>query len=87
MRDEFREDFDSGRGGWGHMKAREMQMQMEEERERAQRDVYLGDHQALEGGQFRAVPIGDHVISDTFEDGARENPRFRTEREEEEEYM
>lgn len=71
------------------MKAREMQIQMEEERERAQRDVYFDDHAQLAGTgeQFRAVPMGDHIIGNTFDDGARENPRFRTEREEEDEDM
>jgi nuclear cap-binding protein subunit 2 len=88
VRDEYREDFDSGRGGWGHMKAREMQIQMEEERERTQRGVYFEDHENLNGNeQFRAVPMGDHVIGTTFDDSARENPRFRSEREEEDEDM
>lgn len=89
VRDEYREDFDSGRGGWGHMKAREIQIQMEEERERSQRDVYFDDHAQLSTGeQFRAVPMGDHIVGGNFEnDGARENPRFRTEKEEEDEDM
>lgn len=70
------------------MKAREMQIQMEEERERAQRDVYFDDHAQLQSGeQFRAVPMGDHLISNAFDDSARENPRFRTERDEEDEDM
>lgn len=81
VRDEYREDFDSGRGGWGHMKLRELQQQMEEERERTSRDVYYDDHQGATGG-MRIVPMGEHTI-DAF--AAAENPRFRSEREDEDE--
>lgn len=70
------------------MKAREIQIQMEEERERTQRGVYFEDHEDLHGNeQFRAVPMGDHIVGTSFDDSARENPRFRTEREEEDEDM
>lgn len=86
MRDEYREDFDSGRGGWGHLKAREQQMLMDEERERATRDVYYDDHQGAVGG-MRIVPMGEHTIDAFAPEGTAENPRFRTEREDDEEYM
>ena len=73
------------------MKAREQQMAMEEERERNARDVYYDDHQALDGGMhgggFRAVPMGEHTIDAFADEGTRENPRFRMEREEEDEDM
>jgi len=86
VRDEYREDFDSGRGGWGHMKAREQQMIMEEERERSQRDVYYDDHQGAIGG-MRIVPMGEHTIDAFAPEGNAENPRFRTEREDDDEDM
>ena len=81
MRDEYREDCDSGRGGWGHLKAREQQMALEEEREKNTREVYFDDHQGAVGG-MRAVPMGDHVIDAA---APADNPRFRSEREEEDE--
>lgn len=87
VRDEYREDFDSGRGGWGHLKAREQQMAMEEERERNARDVYYDDHQSLGQGAFRAVPMGEHTIEPYADEGARENPRFRMEREDDDDDM
>ena len=91
VRDEYREDFDSGRGGWGHIKAREQEA-MEEERERTTRDVYFDDHQAGGGagaGGYRAVPMGHHTVEGFGgeDEGARENPRFRTERDDDDEDM
>ena len=86
VRDEYREDFDSGRGGWGHMKAREQQMAMEEERERITREVYFDDHQGAVGG-MRIVPMGEHTIDAFAPEGGMDNPRFRTERDEEDEDM
>lgn len=67
------------------MKAREIQLQLEEERERSQRNVYFDDHTQQQ--QFRDVPMGDHIIGTTFDDSNRENPRFRSEREDEDEDM
>ncbi|CAD6563729.1 MAG: nuclear cap binding complex subunit [Cyphobasidiales sp. Tagirdzhanova-0007] len=86
VRDEYREDFDSGRGGWGHMKAREQQMAMEEERERNTRDVYFDDHQGAVGG-MRIVPMGEHIIDAFASEATAENPRFRTERDDDDEDM
>lgn len=72
MRDEYREDYDAGRGGWGHLKLRQQQ---EEERQRQQDELYRGDH---EGG-MRDVPAGEGTA-----DEGGQNPRFREEREDEE---
>lgn len=94
VRDEYREDFDSGRGGWGHNKAMEQEqmMMLDEERERTTRDVYFDDHQGAIGG-MRIVPMGDHIISAGFAASSSsaaapnpnaENPRFRSERDLEE---
>ncbi|KAI5480540.1 nuclear cap-binding protein subunit 2 [Pseudohyphozyma bogoriensis] len=67
VRDEFREDYDSGRGGWGHVKTRD---EMEVSRQREQDELYRGDH---DGGRRMEVPTGDRGDED-------ENPRFRDER-------
>lgn len=52
VRDEHRDDFDAGRGGWGHLKTRE---EMEEGRQREQDEIYRGDHDT---GRGREVPTG-----------------------------
>lgn len=67
VRDEYREDFDSGRGGWGHLKTRQ---EMEDFRQQEQDELYRGDHD----GAGRDVPSGADG------GGVDENPRFRTER-------
>ncbi|KAJ3301945.1 nuclear cap binding complex subunit [Kappamyces sp. JEL0829] len=46
VRDEHREDYDEGRGGWG------ARMQDEERREATLRDVYEGDHAIPTGSSF-----------------------------------
>jgi hypothetical protein len=51
-RDEYRDDFDAGRGGWGHLKSRQ---EMEGERQREQDELYRGDHA---GGNRQEVPTG-----------------------------
>ncbi|KAK4057171.1 nuclear cap binding complex subunit [Microbotryomycetes sp. JL221] len=68
VRDEYREDFDPGRGGWGHMKARE---EMEAQRQKEQNFLYMGE-------QSREIPIGNQQDFD-------ENPRFRGERDSDDE--
>ncbi|KAM0752951.1 RNA-binding domain-containing protein [Meredithblackwellia eburnea MCA 4105] len=67
VRDEYREDFDSGRGGWGHLKTRQ---EIDEGRQREQDDLYRGD---FEGGKQGEVPTGMGGIEE-------DNPRFRDER-------
>ncbi|GAA5826448.1 hypothetical protein JCM11251_002374 [Rhodosporidiobolus azoricus] len=67
VRDEYREDWDAGRGGWGHLKARE---QIEAERQREQDELYRDDHDA--NGAGREVPTGAGMPD--------ENPRFRDEK-------
>ncbi|ORY60399.1 hypothetical protein BCR35DRAFT_309186 [Leucosporidium creatinivorum] len=67
VRDEYRDDFDAGRGGWGHLKSRQ---EMEGERQREQDELYRGDHA---GGVRQEVPTGMGGAAD-------ENPRFRDER-------
>ncbi|GAA6003035.1 hypothetical protein JCM10207_001956 [Rhodosporidiobolus poonsookiae] len=67
VRDEYREDWDSGRGGWGHLKTRQ---EMEAQRQREQEDLYRDDHDA--SGAGRDVPTGAGMPD--------ENPRFRDER-------
>lgn len=56
MRDEYREDFDSGRGGWGK------RIEMEELRQQEQDRIYKDDHSDDEGGAHRKggreVPMG-----------------------------
>ena len=68
------------------MKAREQQMAMEEERERNTRDVYFDDHQGAVGG-MRIVPMGEHIIDAFASEATAENPRFRTERDDDDEDM
>ncbi|GAA5936495.1 nuclear cap-binding protein subunit CBC2 [Sporobolomyces koalae] len=70
VRDEYREDWDAGRGGWGHLKTREEMEDVERGRQREQDELYRDDH---EGGRRPDVPTGDRVQDD--------NPRFRDERE------
>jgi hypothetical protein len=50
VRDEYREDWDPGRGGYGHIKA------LEEERIQQQEELYRGDH---DYGGRRDVPFGE----------------------------
>ena len=71
VRDEYREDFDAGRGGYGHIQARQQQEDEERERQRQQDELYKGDHDQAGG---RDVPEGDE---------SQANQRFREEREEE----
>jgi nuclear cap-binding protein subunit 2 len=54
VRDEYREDFDAGRGGWGHLKA---QQEAERERQRLQEELYRDDFDI----GMRDVPIGGEV--------------------------
>jgi hypothetical protein len=63
-----------------------MREQLEEERERNTREVYFDDHQSGFGG-MRIVPMGDHTIDAFATQGNAENPRFRTERDDEDEDM
>lgn len=51
VRDEYREDYDVGRGGWGHLK----QKQEERQRQMRQDALYRDDH---DGGGNREVPDG-----------------------------
>ncbi|GAA95101.1 uncharacterized protein L969DRAFT_64917 [Mixia osmundae IAM 14324] len=74
VRDEYREDFDAGRGGWGHLKAQQQREAEEAERERQQGALYRNDHD-MQG--MRDVPMGEQT--------AEENMRFRREIDEEEE--
>lgn len=46
------QDFDAGRGGWGHLKSHQ---EMEASRQREQDEIYRGDH---DGGRGREVPSG-----------------------------
>ncbi|KDE06149.1 hypothetical protein MVLG_03564 [Microbotryum lychnidis-dioicae p1A1 Lamole] len=64
VRDEFRQEFDAGRGGWGHIKALEITRQQEQD------DLYRGDHY---GNAQPEVPAGMGGFVD-------DNPRFREER-------
>lgn len=54
-----RDDFDSGRGGWGHLKTRQ---DIEQERQAEQDEIYRDDHDA--GGRGREVPGGGGVGED-----------------------
>ncbi|CAH7672659.1 hypothetical protein BY996DRAFT_1162529 [Phakopsora pachyrhizi] len=51
VRDEYREDYDVGRGGWGHLKQR----QEEKQRQLKQDAMYRDDH---DNGGNREVPDG-----------------------------
>jgi nuclear cap-binding protein subunit 2 len=60
VRDEYRQEFDSGRGGWGHERLREEEERkkaeaLEMQRRRAHEEVYQ-DQEAQAGG--RVVPSG-----------------------------
>ncbi|GAA5844517.1 hypothetical protein JCM3775_005578 [Rhodotorula graminis] len=52
VRDEYREDWDAGRGGWGHLKNRE---EIEAQRQREVDETYG------ESGANRDVPTGERV--------------------------
>ena len=80
VRDEFREDYDEGRGGWG------ARIQEEEAREEKQRDVYESFSQIPEGSHTdlytksyrsskRERDEDDLVESAGY--SKRSNPRFR----------
>jgi len=72
VRDEYREEFDSGRGGWGHIRAKQQQEEEEAERQRTQDRLYRDDHDRAGG---RDVPAGDERHDESS------NPRFRAEQE------
>ena len=57
VRDEYRDDYDAGRGGWGHLKTRQ---EMEEGRQREQDELYRGDP---EGGR-QEVPSGQGGVEE-----------------------
>ncbi|KAK0531423.1 nuclear cap binding complex subunit [Tilletia horrida] len=74
VRDEYRQDYDAGRGGWGHNRLREEEerkRQEELERERARRagETYRDDHV---GGAVRIVPQGAEGQYDEQEGAARD---------------
>jgi len=90
VRDEYRDDFDAGRGGWGHLKTRQ---EMEGERQREQDDLYREQER---GGAY-AQPAGhggdevsqaasgwpprySDMIRALIPDVWLQNPRFRDER-------
>ena len=56
VRDEFRADFDAGRGGWGRRAIEEQEM--ERARQEWQDEIYRSDHF---GGAGRDVPMGEMV--------------------------
>jgi nuclear cap-binding protein subunit 2 len=66
IRDEYRDDFDAGRGGWGFLKTRE---EIEMQRQGEQDELYRE-------GEGKDVPSGGGG-GGADED---ENPRFRSER-------
>lgn len=69
VRDEYREDYDVGRGGWGHLKQR----QEEKERQLQQDAVYRDDHDV---GGNRDVPdgVGEMVRSFSHVSKSSRNP-------------
>ncbi|KAK0545014.1 nuclear cap binding complex subunit [Tilletia horrida] len=74
VRDEYRQDYDAGRGGWGHNRLREEEerkRQEELERERARRagETYRDDHM---DGAIRIVPMGAEGQYDEREGDARD---------------
>ncbi|KAL9936572.1 hypothetical protein V8E36_004640 [Tilletia maclaganii] len=74
VRDEYRQDYDAGRGGWGHNRLREEEerkRQEELERERARRagETYRDDH--LDGA-IRIIPMGAEGQYDEQEGDARD---------------
>lgn len=73
VRDEFREEYDAGRGGWGHNKLRE-----EEERRRREeliRSVYgaegIDGAPNPEGDETRIIPEGADAQYEEADAGAR----------------
>lgn len=57
VRDEFRQEYDSGRGGWGHQKALMEQEAQDRAREEQQYQTYAGaGGTGLDGGE---VPVGE----------------------------
>ncbi len=58
VRDEYRDDFDAGRGGWGHLKTRQ---EMEGERQREQDELYR--EQERGGGYAQPTGHGGDEVS------------------------
>lgn len=75
VRDEYRQEFDSGRGGWGHNRQREeeerrLAEEMEARRRRAHEEVYQ-EQEREQGG--RIVPSGaegTYIEQDSEQRGA-----------------
>lgn len=91
VRDEFRQEYDSGRGGWGHQRLELEKRQQEQDRLRTQ--VQFDTYAAIGGlGQSGAdVPTGEAAErskrgrSEDYEnrDEDDEGKRFRAERDDE----
>ncbi|RSH87211.1 nuclear cap binding complex subunit [Saitozyma podzolica] len=59
VRDEFRQEYDSGRGGWGHQRIEEERRRQEQERLRSQ--VQFDTYAAVGGLATADVPKGEGV--------------------------
>ncbi|ORY32812.1 hypothetical protein BCR39DRAFT_521717 [Naematelia encephala] len=93
VRDEFRQEYDSGRGGWGHQRLEEEQRRQEQDRFKAQFETYASTMGGL-GMAGADVPRGEqHEASrekrgrsedeDDDVDRRDDEKRFRGERDEE----
>ncbi|KAI8842951.1 hypothetical protein BC829DRAFT_401463 [Chytridium lagenaria] len=82
VRDEHRQEYDSGRGGWGPQRMRELEM-----REEHQRDVYTSLAGVVPDGSGSDYYVSQHGggggggysnrNDDEDDAGGRHNPRFR----------
>ncbi|KAI8977146.1 RNA-binding region RNP-1 domain-containing protein [Mycotypha africana] len=97
VRDEYRTEFDVGRGGWGHR----MRLQLEQERERnikenyeAIKDIPRGADEyksrttnttAASAGQGTKRRMDDKAYEENTNKRTKENPRFRETEDDEEE--
>ncbi|CAG8650716.1 2725_t:CDS:2 [Paraglomus brasilianum] len=88
VRDEYRQDFDSGRGGWGHLRAKQ-----EAERARRQKAEYEAITTIPAGageykGKLSSQKKRDRTEGEDRESQGREkNPRFREGRSDDEDEM
>lgn len=86
VRDEYRQEYDAGRGGWGAIRA-----QQEKEREKMQKEKYEENLDIAKGAQgYRLAQQAQETTGKRAAEEPQEaqpNPRFRGRREEDDEDM
>lgn len=74
VRDEYRQEYDAGRGGWGHNRLREEEerKRMEQEQQRREnREQLYQEVAGMDGGGGGMVPTGAEHLYDELEGAAR----------------